>query len=117
MKRQHSAEPLDAGSPALRKSPASNTPTARSTPPRDPNNGETTPTILTSAAYELKPPKAFDESILGSPLKKQRASLSGLETDEISSKKLGLGLSGIMGDVTTGVHDDQTVKKEPEDEL
>lgn len=113
LKRQHSAEDLDAGSQATRKSPASNTPTAGSTPPQP---TAPTPTVLTSASYDVATPKALEEGIIGSPLKKQRASLSGVD-DEAMRKRLGLGLSGVMGDVMARIDQDQEIKTEDDDEL
>ena len=113
LKRQHSAEDLDAGSQATRKSPASNSPTAGSTPPQP---TAPTPTVLTSASYDVATPKVLEEGIIGSPLKKQRASLSGVD-DEAMRKRLGLGLSGVMGDVMARIDQDKEIRTEDDDEL
>jgi len=67
-------------------------------------------------AFDAGPQKA-DDIIVGSPMKKQRASLSGLD-DEIMQRRLGLGLSGGMGDVLGLIsHADCSVKKEEDEEL
>lgn len=39
-----------------------------------------------------------EESIVGSPLKKQRASLAGLD-DEMMRRRLGLGFGGTLGEI------------------
>ena len=95
LKRQHSANDLDAPSPAPahRKSPPSNTPTAGSTPP---HTSGSPPPLLPSLAFDttsLQGPQS-----IGSPLKKARASLSGNDDEEMR-RRFGLGLSGVKGDV------------------
>ena len=47
-----------------------------------------------------------DETIIGSPLKKQRASLSGLDEESLRSK-FGLGLLGAQGDVLGRIEQEQ----------
>lgn len=121
LKRQHSAE-LNEGSPATRKSPASNTPTRGSTPPLVSSNAATPPTLFTSVSQDLKTPKLLEEGIVGSPLKKQRASLSGLD-DEAMRQRLGLGLSGMANDVMERIEQEKDIKteeiktEEPDEEL
>ena len=44
--------------------------------------------------------------MIGSPLKRQRASVSGLEEESMQSK-LGLGLSGVNGDVLGAIEQDK----------
>ncbi|MCJ1361111.1 hypothetical protein MMC16_000208 [Acarospora aff. strigata] len=116
LKRPHSAEPLNAGSPATRRSPALTTPTTES-PPREISTGTTTPpTFGSSVTFDARPHKT-DDAIVGSPLKKQRASLSGLD-GEIMKGRLGLGLSGGIGDILGTIdHSDGRVKKEDDEEL
>lgn len=103
------------GSPTTRKSPASNTPTRGSTPPLISSNAPTPPTLFTSASQDLKAPKLLEEGIVGSPLKKQRASLSGLD-DEAMRHRLGLGLSGMTNDVMGRIEQEKDIKREEPDE-
>ena len=114
LKRQHSVE-LNEGSPATRKSPASNTPTRGSTPPLIFSNTTTPPTLFTSVSQDIKTPKLLEEGIVGSPLKKQRASLSGLD-DEAMRQRLGLGLSGMGTDVMGRIEQEKEIKTEAPDE-
>lgn len=102
LKRQHSAE-LDSGSPATRKSPASNSPTRGSTPPLASGSAVTPPNIFTGAtSHDLKAPKLLEDSLIGSPLKKQRASLPGLDDGSVR-QRLGLGLGMTSGGNGSGV--------------
>ncbi|KAL9602354.1 MAG: hypothetical protein Q9219_001920 [cf. Caloplaca sp. 3 TL-2023] len=94
LKRQHSAEPLNGRPPAPRKSSASNTPTAGSTPPRADDLTNTPPTLLSDKAFDLKSFQDVGSGAIGSPLKRARASLSG--DVEATRQQLGLGLSGIL---------------------
>lgn len=112
LKRQHSADLLNTASPSTRKSPASNTPAGGSTPPHNLNPG-TNPAILPPASiFELEAPRAFEEANIGSPLKKQRASVTGLD-DEAIKRRLGLGLAGLTGDLLAQI-DPVYVKEEPD---
>ena len=97
LKRQHSADPIDSPSPAPanRASSASHTPTTGSTPPHLSNDP---PVLLPNTAYDGGSARILEEGIIGSPLKKQRASLSGIEEQSLRSK-FGLGLTGAQGDV------------------
>lgn len=97
LKRQHSAEPLNAASPATRRSPASNTPTRGTTPPHFLNSTASPALPPPASIFDLEAPQAFDETNIGSPLKRQRASVTGLD-DEAMKRRLGLGLSGITAD-------------------
>ncbi len=117
LKRQHSAEPLNAGSPATRKSPALDTPKAESPPPDTSKGTSTPPTFGTGVTFDTGSQKA-DDVIVGSPMKKQRASLSGLD-DELMQRRHGLGLmSGEMGNVLGPIDTvGGVVKKEQEEEL
>lgn len=47
-----------------------------------------------------------DDAMIGSPLKKQRASLSGLDEESLRSK-FGLGLLGTQGDVLERIEQDE----------
>jgi len=116
LKRQHSTEAVNTGSPATRKSPASNSPTTGTTPPTASDISSTPPSLLTNAAFERAAEALSDEAIVGSPLKKQRASLSGID-DEAMRKRLGLGVSGGIGDVLGRINQsDAASKKVDEDE-
>lgn len=94
LKRQHSAGPIDSPSPAPahRKSPDSNTPTAGSTPPHI-SNRKSPPALLPSTVFDAGSFKASEEFMVGSPLKKQRASLSGIDEESLRAK-FGLGAQG-----------------------
>ncbi|KAL9592823.1 MAG: hypothetical protein Q9179_006332 [Wetmoreana sp. 5 TL-2023] len=116
LKRQHSAEPLNGGSAATRKSPASNTPTAGSTPPHISSLATTPPTLLPNAAFDPVLSKVFDSGTVGSPLKRARASVSGLD-EETLRQRLGLGLSGVLaGDAAAPVEQAKPIKKEEEED-
>ncbi|CAL3970887.1 hypothetical protein PZA11_007296 [Diplocarpon coronariae] len=93
LKRQHSAEPLNANS---RKSPASATSTPLgATPPAE----ATTNAVLSGP---LLPNNVFgglsDDSVVGSPLKKHRASLYDTDNETVK-KRLDNGFSSSGGDV------------------
>ena len=108
LKRQHSADQMDFPSPAPahRRSPPSNTPTAGSTPPYQPNVAQSPTTLLPSTVYDGGCPKAPEDAMVGSPLKRQRASVSGLDEEALRSK-LGLGLLGASGDVLGAIEQDK----------
>jgi hypothetical protein len=88
LKRQHSAEPLEAPSPApqnRKASPSATTPTSTDSPSAN-GEGPSTNTAPASAV----PSNVDAENIIGSPFKKQRASLPGLdETTHKLSDELG----------------------------
>jgi hypothetical protein len=88
LKRQHSAEPLEAPSPApqnRKASPSATTPTSTDSPSA---NGEGPSTNIAPAS--AVPSNVDAENIIGSPFKKQRASLPGLdETTRKLSDELG----------------------------
>ncbi len=104
---------MNAGSPATRKSPASNTPTVGTTPPNT-SLLSTPPTLLTNASYDPSPSLPL-ESVVGSPMKKQRASLSGLD-DEAMRQRLGLGLSGMTADTLPPIEQGKAIKTEPDED-
>ncbi|KAF2843616.1 hypothetical protein M501DRAFT_917291, partial [Patellaria atrata CBS 101060] len=108
LKRQHSAEPLNAHSP--QKSPAPASPSKDNTP--DPSasttgaldasnvssvtNNSTLPPALGAGIPNLTASDVTPESIVGSPFKKQRASLPGF--DDSVRKSLGAKFAaGAMG--------------------
>ena len=104
LKRQHSAEPVATPS-LLRKTSTTATPGSSDSPTSNPTDPATT--LLPSSAFDSKQPK-FDDSIIGSPLKKARASLSG--GDDLGSGQragLGLGVSGMAGDIMGRIEQDQ----------
>ncbi|KAL8862047.1 MAG: hypothetical protein Q9178_001502 [Gyalolechia marmorata] len=116
LKRQHSAEPLNPTTSATRKSPASNTPTASSTPPHASNLATTPPMLLPNTAFDLGSSKAFDSGTIGSPLKRARASVSGLD-EEAMRERLGSGSLGVLaGDEGAQIKPAKPIKNEEEDE-
>ncbi|KAL8900447.1 MAG: hypothetical protein Q9207_005695 [Kuettlingeria erythrocarpa] len=116
LKRQHSAEPFNAGTPATKKSPASNTPTAESTPPPASKLTDTPPPqLLPNTVFDLKPAGAFDSGTIGSPLKRARASVSGLD-EETMWQRLGLGLSGVVAGGAAPMQEAKTIKKEADED-
>lgn len=108
LKRQHSADQMDLPSPAPahRKSPPSNTPTAGSTPPYQPNVAQLPTPLLPSTVYDGGSSKAPEDAMIGSPLKRQRGSVSGLDEEAMRSK-FGLGLLGASGDVLGAIELDK----------
>lgn len=106
LKRQHSAGPADSPSPAPahRKSPDSNAPTAGSTPPYV-SDRKSPPPLLPSTVFDAGALKASDDFMIGSPLKKQRASLSGIDEESLRAK-FGLG---VQGDVLGRIEQDRAV--------
>lgn len=112
LKRQHSAEAPESGSAATRDSPASRTPTAGSTPPAPSSLDAAPPSLLPSSSYM---PQLSDEAVVGSPLKRARASVSGIDDDTLR-QKIGLGESGLSADIMGRIEQDRAVKKEKDDE-
>ena len=102
---------LPSPAPAHRKSPPSHTPTAGSTPPYQQNVAQSPTTLLPSTVYDGGnsnggTSKAPEDAMIGSPLKRQRASVSGLDEDAMRSK-FGLGLLGASGDVLGAIEQDK----------
>lgn len=97
---------LPSPAPAHRRSPPSNTPTAGSTPPYPQNAAQSPATLLPSTVYDGGPSKAAEDAMIGSPLKRQRASVSGLD-EEGMRLKFGLGLLGANGDVLGAIEQDK----------
>ncbi|KAI9832907.1 MAG: hypothetical protein M1819_003937 [Sarea resinae] len=109
LKRQLSTEPVGAARSPSRKSPASNTPVAGS-PPSSSHANATSPKDVPG------PSKAPEDSVIGSPFKKQRASLTGMEED-VMRKRMGLGLTGGVNDVMGRINQMSSEgKDEDEDE-
>ncbi|KAL8926295.1 MAG: hypothetical protein Q9208_003017 [Pyrenodesmia sp. 3 TL-2023] len=115
LKRQHSAEPLNAGTPAAKRSPASNTPTAESTPPPASQFPNSHTPLLPNTVFDLGPAKAFDSGTIGSPLKRARASLSGGD-EETMRQRLGLGLSDVVAAEAVPKQVAETVKQEADED-
>lgn len=92
LKRQHSEEPQEAQSPApqnRKASPSATTPTSTDSPA--PANGEGT-SMSAAPASAVPANISNSENFVGSPLKKQRASVSGIE--ETAARKLSGENSG-----------------------
>ncbi|KAI9762100.1 MAG: hypothetical protein M4579_000580 [Chaenotheca gracillima] len=110
LKRAHSAEP-----PGDRKSPAGNSSLGGHTPPSQDNVGSTPPATQGSNANSPKLQPA-EVGIVGSPLKKQRASLSGAD-DQLPRSRLGQGFPPGIGDVLGNIEKAENKGKKPgEDE-
>lgn len=92
LKRQHSAEPLN---PNSRKSPASASTSVGATPPAEAVPSTAQPQLLPNNVFGGSLP---DDSVVGSPLKKHRASLYDID-NETMQKRLGTGFSSSGGDV------------------
>ena len=60
-------------------------------------------------------PQPSDEAVVGSPLKKARASVSGIDDDTLR-RRIGLGESGLSVDIMGRIEQDKGIKKEKEDE-
>ncbi|KAH8598836.1 hypothetical protein B0O99DRAFT_614291 [Bisporella sp. PMI_857] len=87
LKRQHSAEPLSALS---RKSPGSiGSTSVGETPPAEVETGPAPTGLLQNSVFGSSVP---DDSVIGSPLKKHRASLYDVDNDTMQ-KRLGTGFS------------------------
>ncbi|KAG0650053.1 hypothetical protein D0Z07_3520 [Hyphodiscus hymeniophilus] len=108
LKRQHSAEPLNTNS---RKSPGSIGSTSLgATPPDDTNGVAPQPTLSNNVFGSTSLP---DDSIVGSPLKKHRASLHDMD-NETMQKRLGMGFgSGFGGGVVAAAEAAHTPLPEP----
>lgn len=105
LKRQHSAEPLNSnGFTEARKSSKSGSPSAASTPKVGTDELGVSPGSINigssalSGSLDLK--KADDDFLVGSPMKRQRASMA--EFDEDITRRLGGGMassSGTIGEI------------------
>ena len=78
LKRQHSIEPPTSTSTEHNSSTAGKSPKIAGASPADDS-----PQILSSAAYDpsVESKSSFDPDLIGSPLKKQRASLTGVDSE------------------------------------
>jgi len=102
LKRQHSAEPLNSNGVAdARKSSKSDSPSAASTPKfgddlgTSPSNMSATPFAL-GAAVDVK--KEADDFMVGSPLKKQRASVADFDDDIKTRLASSMTVPGTIGE-------------------
>ncbi|KAF7503167.1 hypothetical protein GJ744_004237 [Endocarpon pusillum] len=116
LKRQHSAEPLHDGAGAEGRKPSkSATPSAASTPNLGNDLSATPPLVPGLSAPSLAKTPADnpleDVSSVGSPMKRQRASLAGPDADNIQ-RRLGRAIAGNIGEVL-GSAGDAKVKPEP----
>lgn len=109
LKRQHSAEPLNNGAgPEGRKPSKSATPSAASTP-KIGTDLSTTPPLIPGipAPPALKTTvdgPSDDTSFVGSPMKKQRASLAGPDAD-VLQRRLGSAMTGNIGEILGSASD------------
>lgn len=91
LKRQHSAEPLNSnGNIEARKSSKSGSPSSASTP--HPGNDSNPLNTLDTSDPVTAAIQKEDDFTVGSPLKKQRASMAGFD-DSIKSRLTGSGLT------------------------
>ena len=104
LKRQHSAEPLNSnGAADARKTSKSGTPSAASTPKMNHELSDTPPLLpaAISTAVDIKSTNTNDDSsFVGSPMKRQRASIPGFD-DETLKRRLagGMGMPGAIGEI------------------
>ncbi|KAI9843147.1 MAG: hypothetical protein M1837_006600 [Sclerophora amabilis] len=106
LKRAHSTEPPDA-----RKSPASNASTVGHSPPSQHSMGATPPASQSTDANSPRLHLA-DETVVGSPLKKQRPSIAGID-DEAVRTRLGQGFPSGIGDVLGKIESEESKAKTP----
>lgn len=118
LKRQHSAEPLHNGAGAEGRKPSkSATPSAASTPNLGNDLSATPPLVpglpvpAPSLAKTAADNPLEDVSSVGSPMKRQRASLAGPEADNMQ-RRLGRAMTGNIGEIL-GSAGDAKVKPEP----
>jgi hypothetical protein len=103
LKRQHSAEPLNKDAVKEGRKPSkSATPSAASTP-KIGNDLSTTPPVFPSATAPPLLKTTIDSpaggaSFVGSPMKRQRASLAGTDADNANAR-LGSALTGNIGEI------------------
>lgn len=110
LKRQHSAEPLNANS---RKSPASvGTDSHGATPP--PTEPAATAPTLSSSVFGASLP---DDSVVGSPLKKHRASLYDMDNETMQKRLAGFSSMGDVVAAAEAAHQPLPAPAMEEDEL
>ncbi|EXJ86658.1 hypothetical protein A1O3_03611 [Capronia epimyces CBS 606.96] len=103
LKRQHSAEPLNSnGVPEARKSSKSGSPSTASTPKIGDDDMGTSPSGAINAGSSVNGPgmdikKEDDSFMLGSPMKRHRASVA--EFDDDIKTRLGAGMSTTTGTI------------------
>jgi hypothetical protein len=106
---------------APRKTPNSTTPTDGNSPAQlghDPSHTPPTAPLDVLGAKTLTTPKALDEALIGSPLKRQRPSVAGFDEDaDTIRQRLGMGAgSNTVGDGLFGPKL-SNVKVDDEEEL
>ncbi|KAJ9649611.1 hypothetical protein H2199_000389 [Coniosporium tulheliwenetii] len=109
LKRQHSAEPLNAASPTPKKASSSNSPTA--TGSGTPLSASPNPnTLTTSASAPVDVPGSLStkldlppDSVVASPFKKQRASLPGFDESIRKSLAESLAASAVQEESSQAV--------------
>ncbi|KAH8665970.1 hypothetical protein BGZ60DRAFT_59852 [Tricladium varicosporioides] len=107
LKRQHSAEPLNVSS---RKSPGSiGSTSVGATPPAEVDSNVGPGPILGSSVFGQNVP---DDNVVGSPLKKHRASLYDVDAEAIQ-KRLGMGFTSTRGDIVAAAEAAHTPLPEP----
>ena len=107
LKRQHSAEPLNSNS---RRSPGSiGTTSVGTTPPADVDTAASANAALSGSVFGGVAP---DDSVIGSPLKRHRASVHDMD-HEAMQKRLGAGFAGRLGDVVAAAEAAHTPPPEP----
>ncbi|KAI9762705.1 MAG: hypothetical protein M1840_001172 [Geoglossum simile] len=120
LKRAHSAEPVNAPSPQISypitKSPSAtvSTPVTGSTPPNTTDLATTPP--ASKPTFGATAHGLTDDVMVGSPLKKQRASISGLE-DEAMRRRLGMLGSSLQDFLGDNDKDKIKVKEEMDEDL
>jgi hypothetical protein len=93
LKRQHSAEPLNANN--NRRSPASiGTTSHGATPPAEVETTTISNQTLASSVFGGLP----EAAVVGSPLKKHRPSVYDIDSETLQTR-LGVGFTGGIGDV------------------
>ncbi|KAJ9615121.1 hypothetical protein H2200_001195 [Cladophialophora chaetospira] len=102
LKRQHSAEPLNSnGVTEARKSSKSGSPSTASTPKAVPDELGTSPGAMAigsgGLSTSLETKKEDESFMVGSPMKRHRASVAEFDTD--IQNRLGSGLSGTIGEM------------------
>ncbi|KAI9786665.1 MAG: hypothetical protein M1839_006216 [Geoglossum umbratile] len=120
LKRAHSAEPLGSPSPQTSypaaKSPSAtvSTPVTGTTPPNTTDPATTPP--ASKPTFGATAHGLTDDAMVGSPLKKQRASISGLE-DEAMRRRLGMLGSSLQDALGDTDKDKIKVKEEMDEDL
>lgn len=94
----------------MRKSPASNASAGGSPPPGASKDAGIPPPLCDSRYFDLEA-TAVDGTVIGSPMKKQRASVSG-PGDDVIKDRLGLGLYGLTENLMAQINQELPRKME-----